>query len=50
MKNIMDFIRKNKVFAVIRAEDTENAIRFADACIEGGLKLIEITFSFPGAD
>jgi len=50
MKNIMDFIRKNKVFAVIRAEDTENAIRFADACIEGGLKLIEITFSFPGTD
>jgi len=50
MKNIMDFISKNKVFAVIRAEDTENAIRFADACIEGGLKLIEITFSFPGAD
>ena len=50
MKNIMDFIRKNKVFAVIRAEDTENAIRFADACIEGGLKLIEITFSFPGAN
>ena len=48
--NIMDFIRKNKVFAVIRAEDTEDAIRFANACIEGGLKLIEITFSFPGAD
>jgi 2-dehydro-3-deoxyphosphogluconate aldolase / (4S)-4-hydroxy-2-oxoglutarate aldolase len=48
--NLMDFVRKNKVFAVIRAENSENALRVAEACIEGGLKLIEITFSFSGAE
>lgn len=47
--NLMNFVRKNRVFAVIRAENSENALRLAEACIEGGLKLIEITFSFPGA-
>ncbi len=49
MKSIMDYVKKNKVFGVIRAEDTENAFRLAEACIEGGLKLVEITFTFPGA-
>ncbi len=48
--NSMDFVKKNRVFAVIRAENPENALRLAEACIEGGLKLIEITFSFPGAE
>jgi len=46
----MDFVRKNRVFAVIRAGNSENALRAAEACIEGGLKLIEITFSFSGAE
>lgn len=50
MSNIIDSVRKNKVFAVIRAEDTENAFRLVEACIEGGLKLIEITFRFSGAE
>src|SRR5574341_2223639 len=49
MKSIMDYVKKNKIFGVIRAEDTENAFRLAEACIEGGLKLVEITFMFPGA-
>jgi 2-dehydro-3-deoxyphosphogluconate aldolase/(4S)-4-hydroxy-2-oxoglutarate aldolase len=48
--NSMDFVKKNRVLAVIRAENPENALRLAEACIEGGLKLIEITFSFPGAE
>lgn len=48
--NFMDVVRKNKVFAVIRADDSAKALEFAESCIEGGLKLIEITFSFPGAE
>lgn len=48
--NSMDFVRKKRVLAVIRAENPGNALRLAEACIEGGLKLIEITFSFPGAE
>ena len=48
--NVMDSVRKHKVFAVIRAENSDKALEFAGACIEGGLKLIEITFSFPEAE
>lgn len=40
----------HKVFAVIRAENAESALDFAEGCIKGGLRLIEITFSFPGAE
>lgn len=46
----LDFIRKHKVIAVIRAESPENALEFARGCIAGGLRLIEVTFSFPGAE
>ncbi|HEX3037060.1 MAG TPA: bifunctional 4-hydroxy-2-oxoglutarate aldolase/2-dehydro-3-deoxy-phosphogluconate aldolase [Thermodesulfobacteriota bacterium] len=46
----MDSVRKHKVFAVIRAGNSGRALEFTEACIEGGLKLIEITFSFPGAE
>ncbi|HEX3037003.1 MAG TPA: bifunctional 4-hydroxy-2-oxoglutarate aldolase/2-dehydro-3-deoxy-phosphogluconate aldolase [Thermodesulfobacteriota bacterium] len=46
----MDTVRKHKVFAVIRAENSGKALEFAEACTEGGLKLIEITFSFSGAE
>jgi 2-dehydro-3-deoxyphosphogluconate aldolase/(4S)-4-hydroxy-2-oxoglutarate aldolase len=46
----LEVIRKHKVFAVIRAENAESALDFAEGCIKGGLRLIEITFSFPGAD
>ena len=46
----LEVIRKHKVFAVIRAENAESALDFAEGCIKGGLRLIEMTFSFPGAD
>jgi len=35
------------VVAVIRGKTTENAIKTADACIKGGVKIIELTFSTP---
>jgi len=50
MVKSLEVIRKHKVFAVIRAENTESALDFAEGCIKGGLRLIEITFSFPGAE
>lgn len=46
----LDFIRNHKVIAVVRADSPEIALEFAGACIAGGLKLIEVTFSFPGAE
>jgi 2-dehydro-3-deoxyphosphogluconate aldolase/(4S)-4-hydroxy-2-oxoglutarate aldolase len=46
----LEAISMHKVFAVIRAENAESALDFAEGCIKGGLRLIEITFSFPGAE
>lgn len=37
------------VVAVVRAESVEQACRIADACAEGGISAIEITFTVPGA-
>jgi len=46
----LEFIKKHKVISVIRAGDEALALAFAEACIAGGLRLIEVTFSFPGAE
>ena len=37
------------VVAVVRAESAEQAMNIADACIAGGVKGIEITYTVPGA-
>ena len=37
------------VVAVVRAESAEQAVKIADACIAGGVKGIEITYTVPGA-
>lgn len=42
-------IRKNGLVAVVRTESAEKAYRVFDACIEGGVAAIEITFTVPGA-
>lgn len=42
-------IRKNGLVAVVRTESAEKAYRIFDACIEGGVAAIEITFTVPGA-
>lgn len=48
--NPLEFIKKHRVISVVRAGDRALARSFAEACIEGGLRLIEVTFSFPGAE
>jgi 2-dehydro-3-deoxyphosphogluconate aldolase/(4S)-4-hydroxy-2-oxoglutarate aldolase len=35
--------------AVVRATSAEQAIKIADACLEGGCPAIEVTFTVPGA-
>ena len=37
------------VVAVVRAENSEQAVKIAEACIEAGIVGIEITFTVPGA-
>ncbi|GGA29370.1 bifunctional 2-keto-4-hydroxyglutarate aldolase/2-keto-3-deoxy-6-phosphogluconate aldolase [Paenibacillus physcomitrellae] len=38
------------VVAVIRADNVEDACKMSSACIEGGLTMIEVAFTTPGAD
>lgn len=38
------------VIAVLRSESEEQALKVVEACFKGGVRLIEITFSVPGAD
>jgi 2-dehydro-3-deoxyphosphogluconate aldolase/(4S)-4-hydroxy-2-oxoglutarate aldolase len=37
------------IVAVVRAESSEQALKIADACLEGGVAAIEMTFTVPGA-
>ena len=37
------------IVAVVRADDAEQAKRITDACIEGGVAAIEMTFTVPYA-
>lgn len=45
----LESIMKTGVVAVVRAENEEQAIKIADACLQGGIHAIEITFTVPGA-
>ncbi|MFP4977221.1 bifunctional 2-keto-4-hydroxyglutarate aldolase/2-keto-3-deoxy-6-phosphogluconate aldolase [Paenibacillus sp. CN-4] len=46
LQNIADL----GVVAVIRADNADDAVKMSEACIEGGLTNIEVTFTTPGAD
>ncbi len=48
--NVLNKIVEVGVVAVIRAEDSKTAIHIAEACIEGGIPAIEITFTVPHAE
>lgn len=47
---IIKLIKDSGVVAVVRAANKEEATQIALACIEGGLKAIELTFTVPNAD
>ena len=46
---ILNQIAASGVVAVVRAETKEEATKIALACVEGGLKAIELTFTVPNA-
>lgn len=46
-KDILDFLKKEKVVAVIRTNDYDEAKEISIGAIEGGIKIIEITMSVP---
>lgn len=51
MNNIefLERLKEEKLVVVVRGKNTEQALEIAEACISGGVKLIEITFTVPGA-
>jgi 2-dehydro-3-deoxyphosphogluconate aldolase/(4S)-4-hydroxy-2-oxoglutarate aldolase len=46
---ILNRIMEVGVVAVVRAENSDQALKIADACLKGGVDAIEITFTVPGA-
>ena len=49
-ENILMRIQDCGIVAVVRAESADKAERIVDACMEGGIAAIELTFSVPHAD
>ncbi|MFZ2196113.1 MAG: hypothetical protein WAV13_00160, partial [Thermodesulfovibrionales bacterium] len=49
-ENLIEELKKHQLMVAVRTESTEDAYNTAVACIEGGIRFIEITFSVPGAD
>lgn len=46
---VLSKIRASGVVAVVRAENEDQAARIADACLEGGVPAVELTFTVPRA-
>jgi 2-dehydro-3-deoxyphosphogluconate aldolase/(4S)-4-hydroxy-2-oxoglutarate aldolase len=46
---MIDKIEKNQLMVAVRTDSPEKAYKTAQACAEGGVKFIEITFSVPDA-
>lgn len=47
---ILSKIAECGVVAVVRADSKEEAVAISDACVKGGIKGIEVTFTVQGAD
>lgn len=46
---VLKRISDTGIVAVVRADNATQAMKIADACIEGGVPAIELTFTVPGA-
>jgi 2-dehydro-3-deoxyphosphogluconate aldolase/(4S)-4-hydroxy-2-oxoglutarate aldolase len=49
LMNLIKAIERHQLIVAVRTETPEKAYRAAVACIKGGIRLVEITFSVPGA-
>ncbi|MFI3207194.1 MAG: bifunctional 4-hydroxy-2-oxoglutarate aldolase/2-dehydro-3-deoxy-phosphogluconate aldolase [Clostridia bacterium] len=41
----IDFIKENKIIAIVRGVDKEDIVKLGEALYEGGIRLIEVTFN-----
>lgn len=48
-EEILSKIKQGGLVAVVRADNTEQAVKIVDACIDGGVIAIEITYTVPSA-
>lgn len=48
-EQVISKIKQSGLVAVVRAESSEKAIQITEACIEGGVAAIELTFTVPFA-
>ena len=49
-KTEIEFMKENRVVAVIRSASYEKSLEFARACVDGGIKIIEIISISPGSE
>ena len=49
-EDLIKNLKKDQLMVAVRTETAEDAYHAAAACVEGGIRFIEITFSVPGAD
>ena len=47
-RTVIEFMKKNRVVAVIRSASYEKSLEFARACVDGGIRIIEIISISPG--
>jgi 2-dehydro-3-deoxyphosphogluconate aldolase/(4S)-4-hydroxy-2-oxoglutarate aldolase len=50
MNSLIEDIERYQLMVAVRTDTPENAYRAASACVDGGVRFVEITFSVPGAD
>ena len=46
---VLDWIKRTRIVPVVRAASAEEALRIVDALLEGGIDVLEITMTVPGA-
>lgn len=46
---ILQKVTKSGIVAVVRASDSDQARKMAEACMKGGVTALEVTFTVPGA-
>lgn len=45
----LNLIKKTRLIPIIRVDSSEVALKVADAFLDGGINIVEVTFSVPGA-
>ena len=47
---MLDIIKEQGIVAVLRADSHEQAREYMNACVKGGIKALELTYSIPNVN